>query len=239
MARSLIVDAADFDDPGIIEELNTLINAQGDWSQIVFLGRSAYKSLVRHLDINLPSKIIEPDWESRFSLYQIYRSAAHVIFVDTMRVMDAAFTNCSCSLVVSKKFTVENSTDHLFRSLEQAPDCTLVNRPDAELCIPVNGLLSVNDLSDLTRTITLAENYENPSHEPDTDWFDGLLYSEAVPVVSDITTVEKRSVFFNRKKKLQRKLVKLRDDPGAFFRDSKIGVLQKVGHMFYRAPKAG
>jgi len=90
--------------------------------QIVFLGKSTgrlIKGVLEENTTDISFNAVEPDWNSVYALHTMYRNARHILFVDTMRVLDAAFTGCNCTLIATDEFRRDIAFDFLLRQLDQ------------------------------------------------------------------------------------------------------------------------
>jgi len=99
-----------------------LMRSMSSVEQIVFLGKSTgrlIKGVLEENTTDISFNAVEPDWNSVYALHTMYRNARHILFVDTMRVLDAAFTGCNCTLIATDEFRRDIAFDFLLRQLDQ------------------------------------------------------------------------------------------------------------------------
>ena len=262
LSQSVVIDTGGIDDIASIKTIDKIVSIDPEIRQVVFLGRSCRDSLIDHLNLQVNAVIYEPGWNSRFELHKIYREARHVIFVDNYRVMDAAFTHCSCTLIASEKFENRLSADLLFSSLQRAPYCRVFRQThlfESAESEPAYGDVRDNLGSQIyqskTPTFVMCENNKmslnqvlklagKPTIEDDHQitpdrllWYAKSLSSQAV-INPDIAQNIVAGNLRDRKVAVLRKMSKLYSDPQAFCADSKYGLLKYLAKLLLYKKKS-
>jgi len=239
----VIIDVGDNCESAVTDVIAAIIKPISSIKRIVFLGQSAHAAMAKPLgsyfEDKLAISVIEPDWDSGYELHKLYRQAEYVVFVNTMRVLDAAYTGCDCSLVSSDNFRANKVFDLLVRQLKSV-DCPVFDHLGASL---------QPEAADVKRDFLLVENRQsdlehalNNTHtlREERDWLCVLAQGNTSPVI-----VENHGSFrdvivvlSDYKTRLKRKTNKLRDDPLAFLLDSNHKALNHLGD-FLRKRRAG
>jgi len=189
------------------------------------------KNLLKKADLLIPIEIIEPDWSSAFALHACYRSARHLIFIDSMRVLDAAYTGCSCTLLASTEFKSQVSFGLLLRQLAQV-NC---------LAFDSNGKLESDDYGSCAfyvaeNSIGDVEQYlsDRSSVDVNGDWLERVSHNNSKPIIQTNRhhSAGFKSTVLDKKTRLARKLRKLQENPDAFFADSENPVLKNIARLF-------
>jgi len=235
------------------EVVSTVSNMISNFSaaKISLLGESALNVYASHLQKACGSEIeisvIEPDWKSPVNLHGIYRQASTVIFVNTMRVLDAAFTRCHCTLVADDTFASDPSFGVL-QQLLQKVGCEVLDESGIAREIDTD-LHSVSQVIDNTAyalnqsvlqrndQVVISNRAANDrainNNKTDVcDWLDNHVKSNSNAIIKPVhTSLNGQSRAHERRARLRRKTAKLSDDPKAFLRDSNYTVLRFVGRM--------
>ena len=136
--------------------------------RIMVLGREAYNQYGNEIGLSVSSDVevqmVEPDWMSPGEMHSIYRQATEVIFINTMRVLDAACTGCSCKLVAGSEFRDEPAFPIVNRYL-QAVGCEVFNQsgvsvPEASVELALSYRLVGNSTSGLNNALNQVEDVE-------------------------------------------------------------------------------
>ena len=245
--ESLHKNTIAIDIEGIVEKppvdaIIQLVKCHGHIEQVAFLGKSARRLLKGLTDeINktgLSIITVDPDWRSVYELHALYRDAHHVLFIDTMRVLDAAYTGCNCTLIATDDFRRDVAFDYLVTQLDKltcvtyGSDCQPIF-PEMSVC---NFKIAENNIHDVN--VQLASEV---CTSPTADWLTAELNEKALPVI-DVADNECGGAWSNvldRRTRFLRKARKLREDPGAFLADSDYRILKAVSRVFPDHRKAG
>ena len=211
-----------------------LISGYSWIDRIVVFNESSVQQ-VNHLlekaDLLIPIEIIEPDWNSAFALHACYRSARHLIFIDSMRVLDAAYTGCSCTLLASSEFKSEVSFGLLLRQLAQV-NC-LAFDSDGKLGSDDYGscdfYIAENNIGDIEQYLS-----GRSSVDVSDDWLERVSQNNSKPIIQTNLhdSAGFKSTVLDKKTRLARKLRKLQENPDAFFADSENPVLKNIARLF-------
>ena len=253
LSHSAVIDTDGVHDISSIEMIVKNVVNDPAIRQVVFLGRSCRDKLIDHFSSRLKTVTYEPDWNSRLALHQIYREARRVIFVDNYRVMDAAFTHCSCTLIASERFENTLTADLLFRSLEQTPYCSVLrfsqyveSAANDSTSVDMQGSRELQHGPSKTSSYIACENNKvsldqalklagNQAIEDDMQPDRLLQYIESLgslAVINPEYPLNRVSLNFrDYKVGVLRKLNKLRSDPHAFCADSSYRLLNYVAKM--------
>ncbi len=237
--HSILIDTGELDSIDSVDGIVKVIENYSAISQLVFVGQSARHALIGLLESRLTRKmkvtVVEPDWDSIYSLYKFYRQAHHVIFVDTMRVLDAAYTRCDCSMVATNDFRSGPTFDVLQYYLDTL-SCPVFDQRGSPLCqsgvgIELPFMIVENKRSNLTRVLAAAQ----PGDDHPTDWLDDMLDADNTPVIDRRRDALNHSLgsMRDRKTRYSRKLAKLRNDPLTFMVDSNFRILRWVAHVAF------
>lgn len=195
-------------------------------SKIAFLGEAAFHIYARHLQKICCNEIdiilIEPDWRSPVTLHGIYRQVVTTVFVNSTRVLDAAFTRCHCVLIADDKFT----SDPAFGVLQQ-----LLQKVGCEVMDESGNLRDVVPESHSTyHVIGNTVGALKQSQADADDWLFTYINTNTTVIIEPVhSALSGLSGMHERKTRLRRKMAKLYDDPKAFFRDSNNKLLRFVG----------
>ena len=229
-----------------MQTLNHIVENTPCIENIVLLGVEL-EYLKQELLIEFPVTVLSPDWMSPVALYSIYQQANHIVFVDTLRSMDAAFTGCCCTVMFSAEFQKDHRFPIWNSCLSKASDCKVIDS-GGSLVKPVVTigkvpfLICENNLIELEKAIKVVSgNSAGNTDEYKSFWLDGLPsgLGDAVVTLSGSSSGARKSDARDRLTGLSRKWDKLRHDPYAFFIDSRIGVLRKVAKIFSPARSTG
>lgn len=204
--------------------------------QVVLLGKSAYRLYADAIRSQLSVQlcVYEPDWMSAVALHGVYRQAALVLFVNTMRVLDAACTGCRCGLIADRKMQ-NHQTFGMLQSYLRSAGCDVY---------AVSGVATFGKNSGTLRSHTVVENNHAAVQKAlrrgantevaEPDWLAELCLHDAVPVITPCQSVASQWLTNLRDSKTaaQRKFAKFYDDPKAFFEDSKFRTLRVIGKFY-------
>ena len=232
----------DFD--GAVEHLplyaiKHLIQSGSPVDRVTVLGKSsrrAFNSLTKGSGASVRLIDMEPEWHSIHSMHSLYRNAEQVIFVDTMRVLDAAYSGCNAVLVATEKFRCDPAFDLLLRHLDKV-GCSAYSE-SVERLVP----------SQKNYTFAVVEN--NIGHlkkqlagEKPTDWLtffcqpdpatDDPMPASSKPIIptADMAVGGLWSNVQDRRTRFLRKANKLREDPRSFLQDSNHALLKRVSRV--------
>ena len=250
---SVVLDVGD-NDSAVLLSLEPALSKVIDrerCQQLIVLGRTVSKNIVRHCPVDIKTTTIEPDWSSVSALHKIYRDARHVLFIDSMRVMDAAFTHCSCTLIASEKFRSTPGFELLLHSLHQAPHCKVLDQyghaiESSEENRRYPFLIAENRLSDFSRTLSFATRksvHEEGLENAENKEFDWLIPFKGADTTRVIIHKARSSgqwllKFGDYRTRWKRKAVKLKEDPRTFLSDSQFSVLKLVARLWPKCRKA-
>lgn len=234
---AVVVDTGNDNSTECIDAIVSLLARETDIQKVVFLGNSAYRLFADAVSGRCTQKIhmvcIEPDWNSEYALHAIYRQARHVVFVDIMRVLDAAYTQCTCSLITSTAFRNDLAFTLLQLQLANTQCQSYDERGEglqfSSASVVVPFLIAANRCSDLERVL-LAESSDGLSQG---DWLSFVVEKNSTPVISQYKTPLNKTLTNLRdyRTSVSRKWLKLRQDPGAFLADSKHPVLNASARL--------
>ena len=185
---------------------------------VVLSGR--YSSRIKRLcdEASVMCRVIRPRWWSAASLLYLYRSSAHVLFVDTTRSLDAAMVGVACSLVVGSDYARQPLFSALHAALSHCTCC----------CVTMSSSVD-SVLRDSLRIIVIENTYGALIAKMDSE--NMVLSDNRTDVTRDSDPVIRTGVYWQQRWKHQiantrvsvrRKTRKLIEDPRAFFRDSKL-----------------
>jgi len=240
--NTIVIDIDGFVEKPPLDAIIQLLKSHAHIEHLAILGKSA-----RHLLKGLTEEIkktelstitVDPDWRSAYELHAFYRDAQHVIFIDTMRVLDAAYTGCDCTLIATDDFRRDVAFDFLVAQLDKImcitydSDCQLVS-PEMSIC---NYKIAENNIHDVN--VQLASDV---CISQTVDWLTAEINEKTLPVinVADGESGGAWSKALDRRTRLLRKARKLREDPGAFLADSDYRVLKAVSRVFPAHRKVG
>jgi len=204
---------------------------------ITVLGSEPEK-IVQHLsdkNSQISVSALHPDWGDIDALYKLFREAKHSVFVDTMRVMDAAFTGNACTLITSDAFRQDIGFEYLLWNLQKVK-CDVLDSNGASLNqVSVERfpfLVVENNTLEVERQIAKKSDQDQPytdcfaiSHSDSADELIALpMQSAHGPIVR----------LKNRKSKFARKATKLCKDPRAFLEDSNNALLKGLAELLSR-----
>ncbi len=203
---------------------------------ITILGNKAfqqYESVVRHVcGSRCHVAVYEPDWMSVKELHAIYRQAKSVLFIDSMRVLDAVGTGCQCSLIVGKKLQSASVFAPLMRYL-QTSGCDVYS--DDCLCerrsIPVGNIDSFCIVENsLAEVRAVLDEEAEKSHSAAESLIKSICRSSD-PVVRAYSPWPDRILSSLNTKYItaRRKIDKLLENPVGFCKDSDYRLLQLLG----------
>ncbi len=236
LSNSILIDSGDYDSVESVTGIVKLLESDAEIDQLIFLGHSArdvlFPLLKDRLKKELIVTVVEPDWSSIYSQYLLFRQARHVIFFDSMRVLDAVFMRCNCSLVATSSFRSCATFNVLLHHLQELAcpvyDQTgsLLSRLSGDVELPF--MIAENQRSNLMRALEAAK-YDDGRR---TDWLDDLLNVDNTPVIDRRRDALHSPVerMRDRKTRFSRKLAKLRNDPLAFLADSNFRILRCLAH---------
>lgn len=211
--------------------------------RIVLLGRLAFErygnAIQLKLGRNIEIAVFEPDWMSAVEMHSVYRQAVAGLFINTMRVLDAAISGCQCNLMVGDEFQREVAFAVLHQYLHSV-GCKVVDESGCYVLEPVlkvkmSHLLVENSI----QAVQLAGKNSAATGEipnrTESDWYEDLNSEVAVPVIKPYSSTNKMvSGLRDSRTRISRKAVKLFDNPAAFFRDSRHTTLRIIGRVFRR-----
>ncbi len=249
LEHSLVIDAGMLASVESIDAIIKIIETDRSIQQIVLLGQATQTALAGWLNERLGSNIsvtkLEPNWKSAYALHAIYRQARHVVFIDTMRVLDAAYTGCNCTLLAGTEFSSDPAFVLLARHLARV-NCNLLDHSGVAISVSdkaheVPYLIAQNQLSDVSEKLASANNPEG--YLPHHDWLQGFVNTnvateENCPVISlggklsgGSSVANTANSILDFKTRVYRKSRKLREDPRAFFTDSNSRVLSRLADV--------
>lgn len=215
-------------------------------SRVVILGKAAYLSYGASIRsaVNIELQMFEPDWMSYPAMHSIYRQASGVLFINTMRVLDAVSTGCTAFLVADKKFRQACAYPVLHRYLKSA-GCEIYDETgksllNFELPSVVSHYVIDNNLHSVYKAVSRnitgdgSQSTEGLHNQKEEDWFDELNLEASAPLIKPYctSTAGALSGLRDRRTGFIRKLIKLGDDPKAFLQDSKFRLLRILGRAF-------
>lgn len=207
---------------------------------LVFLQKESYRRFRESYNGPLNVRLHQPDWHVFSELLYLYRCSAHVLFVNSLRVLDAAYSACRCSILI------DDAVDPLrYRALlcclEKNTYCQLLLQPEKR---STNGSAIVEDNIDRilcdNNQQALAAAISSLIHNTPAKCAgeDFIEYFDSAPADNSNRTVINSSAFItstlrarlvNRRIKLLRKINKLREDPKSFCRDSSNVLIRSIG----------
>ena len=241
LQNTVLIDIDDAVEIPPVEVIDELINSSSSIEQVAFLGKSAGISLkdlsVNNADVGFYT--VEPEWRSAYALHALYRNAQHVVFIDSMRVLDAAFTGCGCTLVATDDFQKDVAFDFLLNQLDKT-ECTAYD-PNGRILLSKQEECSFNitenNIHDVKAQLAAGSRL---LPEAD-DWLTSLVCEKVSPVIdcSDNNSGGSWSNILDRKTRFLRKASKLRDDPVAFLSDSDSRILKAAARVFPASRNTG
>ena len=204
--------------------------------RIVLLGQSAYNlyaDLIR-LQSSIEVSVYEPDWVSAAALHSVYRQAAFVLFVNTMRILDAACTGCRCSLIAGDEIQ-KQLTFGVLQDFLNSTACGIYAESGQSISGEVPEFLQShvvveNSQSAVQKILKRCED----TGDAQQDWLIELNLEDSAPVIALSHSLAGKYMKSLRDKKtgIHRKFVKLYDDPKSFFADSKFRTLRAIGRLY-------
>ncbi len=226
-----------------IESIGALLEVVPSLSSggnIVFLGhpgREWLSILESRLGADYEYRIFEPDWRSADALHQCFRSASHTIFINSFRVLDAACTQCQCTLHTTSDFRFHESVDLLVQVLQQY-GCVSYDQTGNSMSSenPAYPFRVATNRLDEARKL-LRDSAENSQGS---DWLTEFTREPVLPVIGSYNRPVKLVLkeLRDRRTRIMRKSVKLMEDPRAFFVDSNQPLVRKVLAVYERTRKA-
>ncbi len=214
-------------------------------SRVVILGTAAYLGYGESIRsaVNIEVQMFEPDWMSCPAMHSIYRQASGVLFINTMRVLDAVSTGCTAFLVADKKFRQAYAYPVLHRYLKSA-GCEIYDETgksllNFELPSMASHYVIDNNLHSVQKAVSRiiigdGSQCTEGLHNKEEDWFDELNLEASASLIKPYcsSAAGALSGLRDRRTGFIRKLFKLGDDPKAFLLDSKFRLLRILGRAF-------
>lgn len=179
--------------------------------------------------LSVKFNVISPRWWCAASLLCLYRNAAHVVFVDTARALDAAMIGVPCSLIAGDVYSNNPVFPALHTAIARLNCCRMIlphqktNKPVPDM----EGIFSVENTryalqSAMTESLVdTSASCVNDSCGTDPVVRTGVLWQQLWRRKVANTTVSTR-----------RKARKLMEDPRAFFKDSTLPGSSAVAALF-------
>ena len=243
--NSIVIDSGDSCDLSDIDIIVGVVNKLLP-ARVVLLGQTTFDVFGELLKDNIDSEVevdlVEPDWGHAVTLHNIYRQAKTVIFVNSMRVLDAACTGCNCLLIADDSFCETPSFKTLNKQLAMV-GCNVfdksgqLKKPDEieDTGISSDGssyLIVDNSISALDRALQQPDIACDMS-KANKDWLSDYTMLKSDPIISPFQSINRMSDLRDRKIGISRKVAKLRNDPRAFFSDSNNATLQMVARTLW------
>ncbi len=236
--NTIVIDAHDNTDlsvtDAIVEVVNKLLPAR-----VVLLGQSTFTTfgdlLKENIDCKVKVDMVEPDWDHAVKLHNIYRQAKMCIFLNSMRVLDAAYTSCDCLLIADDSFCKESVFKVTHKQLVRV-GCEVIDKsgriinPEEieDIATHSDGpfeLIIDNSIAALDRALYQSGlTYEGGMVNK--DWLSDYRMLESDPIIIPFQSNNRLSDLKDRKTGVSRKFAKLRYDPCAFFSDSNSAALR-------------
>jgi len=201
--------------------------------RVVLLGDSAYRlyaDLIRQ-QLSIEVSVYEPDWTSPAALHSVYRQASFVLFVNTMRILDAACTGCRCSLIAGGEMQ-EHQTFGVLQGFLHSTACGIYAENGQSISAKEPEFLQShvvveNSHSAVQKILKRCKNAEE-------DRLIELNLEDSAPVITLSHSPAGKYMKSLRDKKtgIHRKFAKLYDDPKSFFADSKFRILRAIGQLY-------
>lgn len=245
LKNALVLDVDADLNHDVVASITAALLIDAGISRVVILGAQTYQSYGESIRsaINIEVQMFEPDWMSSSGMHSIYRQASGVLFINTMRVLDAVSTGCDAFLVADEKFRQVCAYPVLHRYLKSA-GCEIYDETGKSLLnfelpwmvsheVIDNNIHSVKKAVRRNITNDGSRNIEG-LHNLEEDWFDELNLEASAPLIKPYcsSAAETLSGLRDRRTGFIRKLIKLGDDPKAFLLDSKFRLLRILGRAF-------
>jgi len=245
--NTIIIDADEISDLSVVNTVASLL-IELSRPRVVVLGKATYdvcsELLKAKTGIDVELVMVEPDWHNAVALHNIYRQASIVCFINSMRVLDAAFTGCECLLVTDDKFRKMPVFNVLRKELGRV-DCNVFDescqiRDVMDDSDKSSFLIVDNSVSALNRVLHQST-LEGGEKSTDKDWLSDYANIDTDPVVNTVHLHQgsRLSGLRDRKTGINRKVAKLRDDPHAFFSDSNSAALRFVARTLWAKSAQG
>ena len=239
---ALVVDIDGCPDNIAIEKIVAARLRETGADSVVLLGQSANNLFGNAIRLSVGSDIevhvYEPDWMSAVAMHSIYRQASSVLFINTMRVLDAVCTKCPCILVAGSDMQKE-PVFFMMQEYLNSIDCVVLDQTGEPASIvdtkAINSYLVVNNSVSSVQS-ALRYDVANDSDDIFENFLNEVQSEKTVPVIKAYNNSIGRIFSGLRDKKtgIIRKTIKLCDDPGAFFSDSDYQLLRLVGRVWQK-----
>ena len=242
--NTIVIDADEVRDQSVVDAILIVIEKMAV-TRVVVLGRDAFdvfgKLLIKKAGNDVRVEMVEPDWSYAVTLHNIYRQANTVVFVNSMRVLDAAYTGCECVLIADEAFRKVPIFKVLHAQLSRV-GCGVLDEAGQVKVIKDIGAGSGNISCQIVENSVTAldralyhSSAEDDHQQTNNDWLLNYLNTIDDPVIksSHLPPSSKLSDLLDRKTRVDRKIAKLRDDPRAFFSDSDSGALRFVARTLW------
>jgi len=199
--------------------------------------------IVKHLSEKNPGILVNalhPDWGNIDALYKLYREAKHSVFVDSMLVMDAAFTGNSCTLITSDSFRQELSFEYMQWNLQKVGCNTVDSHGVALRQVTAERypfLVVGNSALEIEQGMAIIADQDQPRtgvHIASKLKQAQRKSADEVIILPQQSVHDPLARLRLRKSRLARKLTKLRKDPLAFLEDSNNALLKYLARLFSR-----
>ena len=236
--NAVVIDADDINDLSIVDAITGIIDSKA-LTRVVVLGNTTHDTcgelLERRFDGNIAVDVVEPEWNNAEALHNIYRQATTVIFVNTMRALDAAYTGCSCLLITDEIFCKNPVFTVLHQQLVRV-GCDVYDnsRQKMDIAGQHEALCLIVENSTSALDIALEQlNVLNDGKRANSDWLSGYKNLNTDLIIKSSNAGNRLSDLRDRKTGLNRKVAKLRDDPRAFFSDSNSAALRLIARTLW------
>ena len=248
--NAVVIDADEIRDQSVVDVILMVIQRL-TVTRVVLFGQEVFdvfgELLKDKAGGDIKVELVEPDWSYAVTLHNIYRQANTVVFINSMRVLDAAYTGCECLLIADEAFQKIPAFSVLHEQLSRV-GCSVLDESGQVRVIEDIGddlgsasyQIVENSVTALDRTLYHSDAVDGDKQET-SDWLLDYTNTFDDPVIksSHLPAGNKLSDLRDRKTRIDRKLAKLRDDPRAFFSDSNSGALRFVARTLWAKSAQG
>lgn len=241
----IVIDVDDVDDLSLVDVIAELVD-KSPATRVVFAGIEAFDIFAEVLKEKAGTDIqlhrVEPDWGDAVTLHNLYRQAESVIFVNSMRALDAAYTGCDSVLITDAAFCSSPGFADLQKLLTQAGCEVLDESGRIRQISKSSNNASYRVVDNSVSAVNVALQHSNTAQNPaNTDWLPDYMNPVSDPVIkcSPVRTGNAFSLLRDRTTGVSRKVAKLRDDPRAFFADSNNAALRLVARTVWAKSAEG